>query len=616
MSRARPMVAWHGSAPVLAFALVALFAACSTDGPADSGTETPGTAEVLFSDSPPAWFEAYFTALDVAPDGQTALFDGGRLLDLRAGREVALESGLDATFIGTFDGDGTPVVQGRRGEVTAWFRIGADGAAATPASVPQGMQPIWSSSGGRVAYIGPPGPDGPRILIRPADASSEPTSYAVPGVPSAAEWAGGDERLLFLVPAGAGLGTLYDLDPETGESRPIARDLDGPWRGAQIAVHDDGSAAFLALASDGAPDPEARHAPGADRDLDIYEVDLATGDLSPIVRTPAEELAPSFAGGVLYWVSIETRSEAVIVPAEGGEARLVAEDVQGPTWRPDGRAIGVTTGDWRRADWALNLDGGVIEIDADGRPMGPIEPIITGYHEDFSPAWSPDGRWIAYHSHRSSAPVSGYASEGSTDDIFVRRPDARTSEEIRLTDFGWEVGTPDWAPDGRRLLIDSWDRDGADGERDASTWIVEMDPETGTLAGRTRVPAPAEASGIPTWGAWSPTRDEIAQTYAVPSSNEGEIWVMAPDGSSARRVVTFEGNRYGGVDWTTDGDAIVYSALVDGRQQLFSVARTGGEPRQLSDDTANLFHPRVSPDGRWIAATRIEHTRRVLRQPR
>ena len=31
-------------------------------------------------------------------------------------------------------------------------------------------------------------------------------------------------------------------------------------------------------------------------------------------------------------------------------------------------------------------------------------------------------------------------------------------------------------------------------------------------------------------------------------------------------------------------------------------------------DAANVFQPRVSPDGRFIAATRIEHRREILRR--
>ena len=39
--------------------------------------------------------------------------------------------------------------------------------------------------------------------------------------------------------------------------------------------------------------------------------------------------------------------------------------------------------------------------------------------------------------------------------------------------------------------------------------------------------------------------------------------------------------------------------------QIFAVARDGGAPRQLTRGDVNMLHPSVSPDGRWIAASRI-----------
>ena len=609
-SRFLPRAATVGCVGTLACA-----GACSTGSDNEADALSEGAAKTLFAVSPPEWFEAYFMTLAVSPDGGRAMFRE-RLVDLASGREVPVGGALEAVFQGTFDGAGLPVVRGRGpdGE-SAWFRIGDPGASAEPLGHVVGRWPTWSRSGELIASVVPGGGDDLRIRIGPSDGSAEPTFHPLPGPPAAVAWATGDSSLLVLVREEDGLGSLYALDAGTGSTRAIAHELDIPSFGAQIGVPDDGRVVYLPLASEGIPDPVTRHEPDADRDLDIYEVDLTSASVRPVVRTPAEEMTPVVAGGDLHWASIETRSEVVIVPVDGGEARLVASDVQGPTWRPDGRAIGVTTGDWRLADWALNLDAGVVEIDAEGRPTSDVTPIVTGYHEDFSPAWSPDGTWIAYHSHRSDAPVAGYEAEGSTDDVFLRRPDAPTSEETRLTDFGWEMGTPDWAPDGRRLLVDSWDRENRPGSRGASTWIVELDPETGAYEGRSDVPIPDEAPGIPVWGAWSPTREEIAHTYAVPGSTEVELWVLTPDGATARRVVGFTGNRLGGVDWTADGDALVYPAIVDGRQQLFRIPRTGGEPRQLTDDAASLFHPQVSPDGRWIAATRILHTKRILRRP-
>lgn len=598
----RPCARFAGSVPVMLAAL--WFVACTSTP--EPGPGSSQSAPVLFSDSPVAWYGAYFTDLEVAPDGERAFFNYRRLVDLRTGVEIPLGSELDAVFTGTFDPLGRPVVRGRRGQKRGWFRIDDSTGAATPLeSVPPAASLAWSPSGKQLAYWS--NADTTALFVGSGDGTGEVTAHPISGFVSAAAWLPEDAAILVLVQDERGVSRLHALDPATGGMTTVADGLDGQWRGANLAVSDDGRLAYLALASEGAPDLEARHDPNADRDLDIYQIDLATGHRRPVVQTQAEELAPAFKGGALHWVSIATQMEVVLVPMDGGEAQVVAENVQGPTWRPDGRALGVTTGNWRLADWALNLDGGMVEIDADGRATSPVVPIITGYHEDFSPVWSPDGTWIAYHSHRSPGPVAGYGSEGSTDDIYLRRPDAPTSEEIRLTDFGIEVGTPDWAPDGRRLLLDSWDESGG-----SSAWIVEIDPETGALVDRRRVPRPAAARGIPAWGSWSPVHEEVALVLRG-RGGEMELWILAPDGSSARSIATYIGPWFGGVDWSADGESLVYAGRSGDRSQLFSIPRAGGEPRRLTEEPANLFHPQVSPDGRWVAATRIRHEKLILR---
>ncbi|MEN8376964.1 MAG: hypothetical protein ABFS34_16170 [Gemmatimonadota bacterium] len=593
--------------PGLILALLAL--ACASDSEPAPSADDGDSAPAVFAESPAAWFNVYFTRLAVAPDGRQAVLDSRRLIDLTTGAETPIEGGLDAVSSAAFDRLGRLVVTGQRGEERGWFRIDrAVSVEATPIlhSVPPIARVSWAPSGERVAYTTRGDPS--TLYVGPADGSAEPATHTLPGAPSAHAWLPDGSAVLVLVPDEHGVSTLHAVDPESGATQTLADRLDGASSPRSMAVSDDGAFAYLALASDDAPDPEARHEPYADRDLGIYEVDLATGARRPVVQTPAEEFAPVFADGALHWIAIQTRDEIALVPADGGPLTVVAEGAESPTWRPDGRAIGVTTGNWRLADWALNLDGGVIELDAEGRatsPDEPIEPIITGYHEDFSPAWSPDGAWIAYHSHRSPEPVADYSSEGSTDDIYVRRPGAPMAEEVRLTDFGREVGTPEWAPDGRRLLMTTWDEGGA------SAWVVELDPETGAPLGRTRVPNPGAEGWVPTWAAWSPTREELALLVA---SRDGgvELWTLAPDGSDARRLTAYSG-RWGGVDWSADGESIVYGADVGASYELSSIPRAGGEPRQLTDDPANLMHPQVSPDGRWIAASRIRHQVRVHR---
>jgi len=268
-----------------------------------------------------------------------------------------------------------------------------------------------------------------------------------------------------------------------------------------------------------------------------------------------------------------------------------------------------TYGGWRLADWALNLDAGVVRVDSQARRKSKMKPMVIGYHEDFTPAWSPDGKWIAYHSHRSPRAVSAYASAGSTDDLYLRRVSGGSSEEIRLTDFGWEVGVGDWSPDGRKLVFDSWER--GESSRGSKPWIVTVDPATGKPLRVEPLPLP-EPIKNGTWEAWAPTGDEIAFEERI-GRNGHILWVVSADGKRAEKLTEYTSNTFGGLDWTSDGKSIVYGALAGERMQIYSVPRPGGPPRQLSHDPANLMHPQVSPDGRWIACTRISQSKEIWR---
>ncbi len=338
-------------------------------------------------------------------------------------------------------------------------------------------------------------------------------------------------------------------------------------------------------------------------------MDATSGALRVKVQTPADEFGPVVVDGFLYWTQNSIDHSVALVPTSGGQPRLAVSHAQLPYWSRDGKQLAFTYGDERLADWALNLDAAVVAIDSQGKPVSKPTPIVTGYHEDFTPNWSPDGFWLAYHSHRSATPVPSYGSEGSTDDIYLRRSDAPMTEEIRVSDFGWEVGVADWSPDGTQLVFDSWDRAGT--SRASRPWIATLDPETGKVMRMERLALPLAIQSVE-WEAWSPAGDEIALTAYVDKDRRA-LWVIRPDGSNATKLLDYTSSTSGGLDWTPNGKAIVYSALAGGRMQLFAVSRSGGEPLQLTREPATFLHPQVSPDGRWIACTKTMQSKTIWR---
>lgn len=110
---------------------------------------------------------------------------------------------------------------------------------------------------------------------------------------------------------------------------------------------------------------------------------------------------------------------------------------------------------------------------------------------------------------------------------------------------------------------------------------------------------------------WSPDGRAIAiEDSRTPGTQT--LWIASSDGRRTRRVVDYASETYGGVDWMPGGKGLVFAGLANGRMQIFSVPALGGPATQLTHDSFNLMHPRVSRDGHWIACSRLQ-TRQELR---
>ena len=583
---------------------------------AQSASPTPAvsSSELLLSESPAVFFEDYPTWANASPDGRWAIYGGWtgiRVLDVNA-RRMAPErvwSGLSDTYRATWGPKGELLLYGRLGGQSGWYANGEGGPRLLP--LPRGSRPVWSPDGAQVAYAQASTPDSVYV-----GAPGEARAIFVAGRAIAGmAWLPDGSALLVLAVQPRGTSTLARIEMPSGMSRVVAGGLDAPPVFlSQVAVAPDGRHAYVALASAGDPAPEARHAPHAERRLGIYAIDLATGGRELIVAPPAEggdAMAPSVGGGSLFWTVSRTEASVVALPAAGGPAQLVMRGAFVPSWRPDGRQIGFAYGDWRWVDWAIGWDGGAVDVDGRGRPLGPLRPVVTGYHEDFQPVWSPRGRWVAYHSHRPKTPAPYYDAPDASDDIWLKPVGApsRDSAEIRVTDFGWEAGPPDWSPDGTRMVFTSYDRAGAPGVD--QPFLVTIDTLTGRATSHVRLPLPPEVHNAKSV-AWSPDGERIALEEDLGTGRHA-LWLVRSDGTHARKLTEFPMATYAGLSWTRDGTGIIYPALTEGRMQLFRIGVTGGKARQLSHDDANLFEPAVSPDGSVIAATRLLHTKQVWR---
>ena len=570
-------------------ALAALLGSCRAE-------QRPAPPTTVLTYASPMWYEETGSYFQPSPDGRLAIYGSGpraRLYDIATGKEdsTTWHRGMDQVRAAAFEPNGALVRLGVVGSDTGWYA--EDAGQPTRLSIPPTALPRWSSNGSRIAYFTP----GDTAIAVGAPAA--PAMMRLDGAVNGLNWTPAGDALLAIVLHPDGLSSLEKISLD-GTISVVRRQLDASPAFNSLAFSADGRTVFLALASETVPDVTWRHDPEAlHRDLDIYALDLATGRLHAVARTPGDDCCPYVAGGVLYWTHNDPAAQVVVFPFAGGEPHVVADHGFLPRWSPDGRQIAFTRGYFRLADYGLDMDGWVAGIDSAASVASPPTSWIAGFGEDMGPVWSPDGRWVAYHSHRSATAVPLYESPGRTDDTWLRL--ASGGPEIRLTDFGFEVGPPDWSPDGRHLIFESWEKNGV--PRFAKPWIITIDPRSGRVLETVRMPLPAGVAGI-SGEAWSPRGEEIAFIERIDDVRRA-LWLSHPDGTMAQKLVEFQSYTLGGVAWTPDATELLYGALTEGRMQIFAVARAGGAPRQLTHDAANMMHPSVSPNGRFVAASRI-----------
>lgn len=123
-----------------------------------------------------------------------------------------------------------------------------------------------------------------------------------------------------------------------------------------------------------------------------------------------------------------------LMPALGGTTRKLAADAYDPSWAPDGSRMAfrsIRDGQWRL--YTVSLDAGDVT---------PIKGVVP---RALAPAWSPDGRWIAY---------LGGASAATGWDVYVVPAEGGTPMQV-TRDRATVVLTPAWSRDGRWIMYSS-----------------------------------------------------------------------------------------------------------------------------------------------------------------
>jgi Tol biopolymer transport system component/DNA-binding winged helix-turn-helix (wHTH) protein len=327
---------------------------------------------------------------------------------------------------------------------------------------------------------------------------------------------------------------------------------------------------------------------------------------------------------------IANGNELTIVEADGSDPhKLITTPGRAfwLRWSPDGRRLRFTLRDSKRQTTEL------WEVAADGSNPHPLLPGWSQPASECCGSWTPDGKEFVFQS-----------SHGGASEIWARRerPWYLADREPRqITNDPMDYETPSTSPDSNRIffiganpqfeLLHALPRSStftvlaqnlsaaalAEYSLDGH-WVAWLNASDGSLwrsriDGSERIELTTPPLRIFTMK-WSPDDRRLALMAKEPGK-PWKVYLIEAEGGKPMPLLNEDRNE-ADPDWSADGQSIIFGRLPDrmDSRQPKTIYLLNLQTRKVTEipGSTGLFSPRLSPDGRYIAAIRLDQKALML----
>jgi len=353
----------------------------------------------------------------------------------------------------------------------------------------------------------------------------------------------------------------------------------------------------------------------------------------------AAQRAGNLSGQEAVWapdgkhVLLVRGSTLFVTDAAGGQSKELVS-VTGtpyyPRYSPDGKRVRFSVGD------ISQNTSSIWEVNSDGSGLHAFLPEWADVSSKCCGSWTADGRYYIFQATEKSL--------GSTGNLFATAErtlpggNGKLEKPVRLTEGAVSFSRPVPAADSKRIWAMGLNIRGTVVSYDPATrkyvpflsgisasdldfstdgqWLAYVSIPEGTLwrckRDGTQKQQLTFSPGRAALPRWSPDGKQVAYVN-VQEGKPWAIFVVSAQGGTPQPVVAEQHTQID-INWSHEGDKIIFGRITEHTAQGLSIVSYDLKTHQLSTipGSEGLFSPRLSPDGRYIAALSGDLTRLML----